>query len=351
MTPSPPRLWLQGGMAIAACTFGGALCAWVGTPLPWILGALFTMAGLRLAGLGFEAPPGARAAGQLVIGAALGLYFTPQVAAEVLSRWEILVAAAGFALVLAYAGAFLIARLSDTDSTTAFFSSIPGGASEMAVLGERFGAKLDRIALAQSLRILIVVTAVPLALTALDVHGVERHTEAAHAVSAGGLAALLAVSCAAALILRAVRFPNAFMLGPLFSTIALTAGGVAWTAMPNLFSAAAQVLIGCALGSRFDRDSMRRAPRFVAVVAVSVVAALALSAGFAIALARLDGLSPATMVLATAPGGIAEMCITAKSLQLGVPLVTAAHVARVVLLVTLVGPVFRTSRWLLRRQA
>ena len=40
------------------------------------------------------------------------------------------------------------------------------------------------------------------------------------------------------------------------------------------------------------------------------------------------------MILAMAPGGIAEMCITAKVLQLGVPLVTAAQVARVLVLIS-----------------
>jgi len=50
------------------------------------------------------------------------------------------------------------------------------------------------------------------------------------------------------------------------------------------------------------------------------------------------------VVLATAPGGIAEMCITAKVLQLGVPLVTAAHVTRVVVLVIGTGSLFRLAR-------
>ncbi len=39
----------------------------------------------------------------------------------------------------------------------AIFASVPGGAAEMSVLGERFGARVDRVAAAQSLRILIVV--------------------------------------------------------------------------------------------------------------------------------------------------------------------------------------------------
>ncbi|HEV3009239.1 MAG TPA: AbrB family transcriptional regulator, partial [Burkholderiales bacterium] len=41
---------------------------------------------------------------------------------------------------------------------------------------------------------------------------------------------------------------------------------------------------------------------------------------------------------------IAEMCITAKVLQLGVPLVTAAHVTRVLVLITTTGPTFRLAR-------
>ncbi|MBE0619485.1 MAG: AbrB family transcriptional regulator [Burkholderiales bacterium] len=67
-------------------------------------------------------------------------------------------------------------------------------------------------------------------------------------------------------------------------------------------------------------------------------------------LARLGGLAIPTMILATAPGGIAEMCIAAKALQLGVPLVTAARVTRVLLLVTTTAPLFRLVRRLRVKQ-
>ncbi|HTQ77933.1 MAG TPA: AbrB family transcriptional regulator [Burkholderiales bacterium] len=44
------------------------------------------------------------------------------------------------------------------------------------------------------------------------------------------------------------------------------------------------------------------------------------------------------------PRGLAEMCITAKVLQLGVPLVTAAHVMRVLILLTTTAPIYRLVR-------
>ena len=80
---------------------------------------------------------------------------------------------------------------------------------------------------------------------------------------------------------------------------------------------------------------------------ISVLLAMALSAVFGVGLAYASGLHPATLVLGTAPGGIAEMCITAKVLQLGVPLVTAFQVARVVVILLTTVPLFAyvQRRW------
>ena len=76
-------------------------------------------------------------------------------------------------------------------------------------------------------------------------------------------------------------------------------------------------------------------------VAVATVGAMAMAFLYAWGLWHLAGIHPASGVLAVAPGGIAEMCITAKVMHLGVPLVTAFHVARVVLLVSFSGAVYR----------
>jgi len=128
------------------------------------------------------------------------------------------------------------------------------------------------------------------------------------------------------------------MLGPLTAVIALTASEVRFSAMPGSVSGAGQLLIGWALGSRFGPGGQSALPRFIAGVAASTGAAMMLAASVGSGLAWGYGLAVPTLILATAPGGIAEMCITAKVLHLGVPLVTAAHVTRVLALVTLTGP-------------
>ncbi len=81
-----------------------------------------------------------------------------------------------------------------------------------------------------------------------------------------------------------------------------------------------------------------------------MIGAILISAGFGWIAARLAGLHPATIVLGMAPGGIAEMSITAKVLQLGVPLVTSFHVTRLVALLLCTAPLFaRVRAWRQRR--
>ena len=85
MQKIPRPAYMAAGLAV--CALGGALCAWLRTPLPWMIGPLLGMASLRMAGVRLEAVPGGRNVGQLVVGVSLGLYFTGPVVHEVASFW------------------------------------------------------------------------------------------------------------------------------------------------------------------------------------------------------------------------------------------------------------------------
>jgi len=333
--------WLA-GLAIGGAA--GWVCTRLHTPIPWMLGPLLTLAALRVAGVPVAAPPGGRQIGQWVIGTALGLYFTPEVVREVGGWWPLLVLGAVFAIVLGYGAGLGLARLAHIDRTTAIFASVPGGAAEMAVLGHRFGARVDRVAAAHSLRILIVVATVPAAYALLGLHGSDRYVPGVSAFDTYGFVLLMAATAAGGVVAQLLRLPNAFVLGSLAVAIPLTAAEVNLSAMPTVVSNAAQCLIGVALGARFQPDFLRGAPRYVGAVALTVIGAILASSAFATALAWGAGLNPATLVLGAAPGGIAEMCITAKSLQLGVPLVTAFHVVRLVVLLLVTAPLFERLR-------
>ncbi len=335
-------------MAVGAAA--GYACSLLHTPIPWMLGPLVTIAVLRVLRVPVDAPPGARQIGQWVIGTSLGLYFSPQVVRDVAGWWPLLLAGALFAVGAGYVGGLVLARLAGIDRTTAIFASVPGGATEMAVLGERFGARVDRVATAQSMRILVVVIVIPFAYALAGAHGSDRYVPGLAAFDGVGFALLMLATLAGASLAQWRRVPNAFILGSLAVAIPLTAAGVHLSALPAPVSNAGQCLLGCMLGSRFEPDFLRGAPRFIASVVMTVLGAIVTAALFGVLLGWISGLSPYTLALGLAPGGIAEMCITAKVLQLGVPLVTAFHVTRVVVLLLCTAPLFMAvRRWRGRR--
>ena len=330
-------------------------CVALGTPLPWIIGPLLATAVLGMAGVPVAGSTRLRNVGQWMIGVALGLYFTPEVVALIGRLAPALLVGIAWALLMGYGFYRLLraaagergGREGHDDRATPFFAAAIGGASEMAVMAERAGGRVDRVAAAHSLRILIVVVTIPFAYQALGIHGVDAAAPAIQQVNAPGLLALLAVSAAGMALLGWLGAPNPWVLGALGSTALVTALGIELSALPRWASNAGQLFIGVALGVRFTPDFVRAAPRWLAAVALGTLAMIGASAAFAALLAQVAGLHWATVLLGTSPGGIAEMCITAKVLQLGVPVVTAFHVTRYVAVVLLTTPLYR---WETRRR-
>jgi membrane AbrB-like protein len=328
-----------GGLAV--CAIGGAVCAWLRMPLPWMIGSMLAMASVQMAGAELEPLPGGRDAGMLIVGTTLGLYFTAPVVHEVSSFWPWFVALGFAAIGFGTVSALVLARLSGSDRATAYFGSMPGGASEMATMGEKYGAAPDRVALAHSMRMLLVVTAFPIGITMAGFSATEEYRPVVVPFDPAGLAILLGLAFAGGLIARRVRLPTAFMMGSLIVSIALTVSGVTLSSVPTPVTNAAQVLLGSALGARFDRSFLVTAPRFLAALVPSVALTMVLATLVGWGLAAGAGVYLGSGLLAAAPGGIAEMAITAKVLRIGVAFVTAAHVVRYVIVVLLTVPVFR----------
>jgi membrane AbrB-like protein len=335
-------------LGLLVCVAGGAVCAWARTPLPWMIGSILAMAIAQISGADLEPLPGGRDAGLVIVGTALGLHFTSPVVHQVSAYWPWFVALGFAAIGMGACSGWVLARISGIDRATAYFAMMPGGASEMAVTGERHGAKTDRVAFAHSLRMLLTVTIFPVAITLAGFSSHDQFQEAFIPFSAPKIAVLFAIAASCGWLARRIGLPTAYMIGSLAGTVALTVNGIQLSSVPSEFSSAAQVLLGCSLGARFDRTFLTSAPRFVAALVPSITLTLVLAALIGWGLALVCGVYVGSGLLAAAPGGIAEMSITAKVLHMGVAFVTAAHVVRYVIVVLFTGTVFKFLKRRLR---
>ena len=350
LSPMSAKFLLRVAGTLLLAWAAAAACVALHTPLPWMLGPLVATSVLSMAGAPTESWGPLRNGGQWAIGAALGLYFTPEVSALVGSLWWAIILGIAWALLLGWGfGAWLYRlhapRMHGVPApmlrSTSYFAGAIGAASEMTLLSERENARTDLVAASHSLRLLIVTITIPFALQWSGLQGLDILTPTVREVSWSGLAPLALLTGAGALVMDRLGRANPWFMGAMLVSMAVTMAGLHLSAVPQAVVNAAQLVIGVSLGVRFRAEFLHTAPRWLASVAVGTFGLMGICAAFAAVLAWATGLPWVTLLLGTSPGGITEMAITAKVLQLGVPVVTAFQVCRLIAVLMLVGPMFR----------
>lgn len=339
----------RGLPTLALGAFFGWLMFLIHTPLPWFFGALLSVAAVNLCGIRIRAPRGARQLGQILVGTTIGLYFTPAVAAIVAAQLPWMVLAAFLSIALGGLGAVILMRIARVDGATAFFGNVPGGMAEMLTLGDRFGAQPVPLTLSQLTRVTIVILSIPPALTFFGQTGHDAFVPLAKTVDPPMLALLMLCAFAGSLTLFRLKVPNCWMLGAATVVSLLTVFDVELSAMPRPFLNVAQICIGTALGERFMREAMTSAPMVILGSAITTVIMMAVAILLAIFISHQTGMVESALIAATAPGGLAEMSLTAAVLNLGVPLVTAYHVVRILMITSFTLPAFHLARRFLSR--
>ena len=318
-------------LALAVGVPAGYVFHLLHTPIPWMVGPMIAVAALNLFGVPMHSPPFARQMGQVILGSAVSLYFTPTVVAALAANLPAILAATVAVFIVGGVGALTLSRASGVDSKSTFFASIPGGAMAMAVLADRYGAQIAPVAVAHSLRVSLVVIIVPFALTYGGFPLVAAAYRPNLPLDFSILVPWLAIGWILGEISEKLRFHNGCLLVPIFVGAALTISGVELSAVPHAFTDFAQLMFGLVLGARYERAFFVRYKLFIPFALLNSCFILVASVAAGAALAWAFGLPVATMILATAPGGLAEMTITAQALKISVPLVVAFHLFRVVI--------------------
>ena len=335
---TPPRPAFYGavafGLGLAAC--GGALAALAGLPLAWMLGALGATTVAALGGLRVRVPDGLRAAMVAVLGVMLGSAFTPQIFADI-GRWLYapLVLIAYLALVAA-AGVVYFRKFAKFDPTTAYFSAMPGGLSEMAVIGEEMGGDARTISLVHSVRILLLVLTIPLYFRFVEGLEVVTLVPGASLSDFSALDAAVLVGCGVAGFFgaRRLRVPAAPLVGPMALSAAVHLSDLTASAPPGLVVALAQLVVGAAIGCRFAGLDLRRISRVITFGLGSAAGMIALTVALAAATSAITGDEPFALALALAPGGLAEMSLIALALGADSVFVSAMHILRIAIIVS-----------------
>ncbi|WP_245947867.1 AbrB family transcriptional regulator [Billgrantia montanilacus] len=307
---------------------GGLLFQLTGLPLAWMLGPLVANLLVSARGVDVRIPEGLREAFLGVLGLVLGSQVTPQLAERVLD-WPLSAALLLFGVAVSTTAAAAWYRRCGFDPVSAWYASAPGAMTAMILMGEKCGGDPQRIAIAQSLRIILVVLWLP-PLFWLWEGGAATQVEETAVVSAH-LWMLLMLPLLIVLGNR-LRLPSASLLAPLLFAAVLSGFDIASLQLPGWGLNVMLWVLGSAIGSRFRGLSRARLGRYLLEAGVATLLALGVLALFAEAIHRLIGVPRDVALLALAPGGIGEMAILAVALDIDPVFVAFHHLLRMVAL-------------------
>ena len=329
--------------ALALGAAGGAVFAWFNMPLAWMIGAMCVTTGASLGGVDVKIPQSLRQLMITVLGVMLGSAFRPEIV-EQAGQWSLSLSMlfVYVASVAALAGLYfrLVPRY---DGATAYFAAIPGGLSEMIMVGGAMGGDDRTIALTHASRILLVVLIIPFWFRLVE--GYQPSPGGAGvafaAIPAFDLAVLALSGVVGFILARALKLPAAALIGPMLVSAAAHLAGVTASRPPRELIIVAQVVVGTGIGCRFAGVPVARVLRAIAAAAGSTAIMLGVGVGFAVALNAMLGLPVAALVLAFAPGGLAEMSLIALALGVDPAFVSTHHVVRIFLVVVLAPLAFK----------
>lgn len=336
-----PKWWLRCLATYAVALAAGFAASKLSVPLPWMLGPFFVCGALCAFGAKLAFLPMGRELGQMAVGLAVGLRFTPATLAATVGLLPAMLAATVYVIVFTFIAALIFRPLAGVDRVTAFFATAAGGVADMAIVAKAHGGDSSAVAIVHALRVSSVVAVVPVLVITFGAPGAAVVDSQPAAQDLLLLALALVLAYFVARLLKPTPLPNPWLVGPIFLGLGLGASGLMKIAVPPILITLAQVAIGTWLGCQFRREVLLSVPRVAASGFVVSLFMIAAAAGGSFVLAAAADLPLTTAFLSLAPAAVTEMVITANVMHLDAEIVTAFHIMRIAIVCSTVLLVFK----------
>lgn len=271
-----------------------------------------------------------------IIGAMIGSRFSPELLTLLPQFWISGLVILPFILI-AHGGSYaLMRRLGGYSRNDAYFASLPGGIVDSIALAEEAGADLRIVTAQHFIRIILVVSSIPLLF--LFIQGDLVGSAAGESIAAAkydvlDVLVILAIALGGLLLGRAIRLPVSHMMGPLLIALGLSVAGVVSIEIPGWMTHVAQYMIGTALGAQFSGMSRKLLMKGLGIGLIVGIYMLALAAVIALVLVQFVPADFGVMFISFAAGGLAEMSLIALSLNFNPVIVALHHLVRIFLTV------------------
>lgn len=328
------QLWFLRARTFGIAMLGVVAFSVLGLPLPFLFGPMVALLIAGLSGTELRSISVVSNAARSVLGVAVGASITPALIHQLPSMAVTISLVPVFILLAGVMGVPYFRRFCGFDSTTAYYSAMPGGLQDMVLFGHEAGGRTRTISLVQATRLLAFVTVAPFILH--HYYGLDLHKPvgaSAASLASSELLLMLALALAGWWGGVRVKLFGAPMLGPMVLAGIAAMTDVLHARPPREAILFAQVFVGLGIGAHYSGLTLKELRRDVFSGLGYVLLLGALSAVFIASLSYWKLGDPVSIFLAYAPAGQAEMAVFAIVVGADLGYVVTHHLVRIVLVI------------------
>jgi uncharacterized protein len=326
--------WLSLAVSLMLGLAGAVLFVQLRMPLPWVIGPIFANIVAALCGVKLWVPHWFRLPMFAVIGALFGMTVTPAFFSHIPQWWPSMVAIAIWVALAVAAVTWYMRRIAQYDIVTSFFSSTPGGMVAAIAMATEYGADVRTVSLSQSMRLMVTVFTIPVAFRIFGdfqpTGSVAFNTVTTPMTDLDLMLAVVGVF-GGYWAGKFMRLPSPHLLGPMMGIAALNLAGAISLQFPDALVAAAQLVIGSAIGASFTGVRLRVVGRAMGHGIAAGFVMLAVSVVCAVITYWIIDAHKVELFLSFAPGGFAEMALVAFGLHADLTFVIFHQLVRYIL--------------------
>jgi uncharacterized protein len=315
---------------------GGGIFTLLHIPLSWMLGSItavfFANKWLKTK---LVWPVYFRNIGLIIIGYTIGHSFSKQTVIEIgiqlPSMLVMTISVILFSAVLAY----VTSKWTGINLQSTLTGNIPGGLSQMVVLGEETdGVDLTVVTILQVIRLISVIIVVPFLVFSPLLYG----NGDGGVVGGGGqvfagfdwkMILYLVIAWGVAELAYRFRFPTPFLIGPILGIGVLMVFDFHIPMLPDPLLMLSQVFLGIYFSFMMDIKNAKNLTKFISISIATSIFLLLFSMGLGVLLMYWHNVPFLTAFISMAPGGMAEMALVGQAVHADLSIITAYHLFRI----------------------
>ena len=328
----------------------GALVAkYAGLPAPAIIGATLAVSGASLLRITQDIPNFLKNIAFTVIGCSLGSSITPATLANS-SKWPVSLTILGIAVIaIIYFCSNILVKYFNKTRETAILSTSPGALAYVLAIASDGKGDIRSISVIQSIRLVAVLTTIPIILTHFGMHPEQSPTIGSESMGIIVFSAVFISSLVIGWLFSRVKIPAAFFLAGIFVSGFAHLSGVAVGRPADEIIFIGFTITGSLVGARFSTIPLVDLKNLFWGSISALLLSLFIAAIFAAAVAKLLVLPFGQVFVAFAPGGVEAMAAMALSLNYDPAYVAVHHLFRIFFLI-LILPFFLRKNSLKRKK-